>query len=267
LAPGPKALEYLEKQESIHPVDITGLDPVAARKEDYRVTKIFFGEPEAVEKLENHKIREGLSEVPVRVYWPKITQSGEDQEFYPIIVFFHGGGWVLGSVDMYDELCSMLSNHSESIVISVDYRLAPEHKFPDALNDCYMATKWASENAKFLEGDPDTVIVAGDSAGGNLAAAVALMAKEKGGPLIAAQLLVYPVTDLSADLSKYSKDKFGPSKESMEWFGRLYVRNDSEMKKPLVSPFFGDSTDFPLQSSLPPNAIRCAIKISNLRKN
>ena len=118
-------------------------------------------------------------------------------------------------------------------------------KFPQPLHDCYAVTKWAYDNAKFLEGDQDTIIVAGSSAGGNLAAAVALMAKEKNGPPIAAQLLIYPITDMTSDLSKYSKDKFGPSKEAMDWFGMHYVKNDSEFVNPLVSPIFGNLNELP----------------------
>lgn len=246
LPPGPKALEFVEKQNSIGARDISELEPVEAREEDARVTDIFLGKPERVEKIENHIIRDGLAEIPIRVYWPKISdQEDGEQDLYPIVVFFHGGGWVMGNLDQCNELCSKLSNEAESIVISVDYRLAPEHKFPQPLHDCYAATKWAYENAKFLEGDQDTIVVAGESAGGNLAAAVALMAKEKKGPQIAAQLLIYPITDLSSDLSKYSKDQFGPSKEAMDWFGRHYLKNDSEVRKPLVSPIYGELSGLP----------------------
>jgi len=222
------------------------MDPVDARAEDYRATMLFAGKPEPVEKIENHVIHEGLAEIPIRVYWPKIPdQEKDEQDLYPIIVYFHGGGWVLGNLDSVDEICSMLSNRSEAIVISVDYRLAPEYKFPQPLHDCYGATKWAYANAKFLEGDQDTIIVAGSSAGGNLAATVALMAKQKKGPPIAAQVLIYPITDMTSDLSKYSKDPFGPSKEAMDWFGIHYVSDDSEYRDPLVSPVFGELNGLP----------------------
>jgi len=244
LAPGPKALELLDRTTSIGAKDLSELTPQQAREQDLRVLQLFLGRPEPVDKIENHKIREGLSEIPVRVYWPKVADT-EQQDLYPIIVFFHGGGWVTLELDPYDEFCSMLANHSESIVISVAYRLSPEHKFPTPLNDCYAATKWAFENAKFLEGDIDTILVAGDSAGGNLAATVALMAKEKNGPQIAGQLLIYPITDLTSDLSKFSRAKFGPSKEEMDWYGRQYLKNDSEKRNPLVSPIYGDLRGLP----------------------
>ncbi|HYB03410.1 MAG TPA: alpha/beta hydrolase [Nitrososphaerales archaeon] len=246
MPPSPKALEYVDRQNANNIKDISELEPVDARAEDFRATMLFLGKSEPVEKIENHVIHEGLAEIAIRVYWPKISNEEKDeQDLYPIIVYFHGGGWVLGNLDSTEELCCMLSNHSESIVISVDYRLAPEHKFPRPLHDCYAATKWAYDNAKFLEGDQDTIIVAGSSAGGNLAAAVALMAKEKKGPPIAAQLLIYPITDMTSDLSKYSKDQFGPSKEAMDWFGMHYVKNDSEFRNPLVSPIFGNLNELP----------------------
>ena len=245
MPPSPKAFEFLDRLNSIGARDTSTLDPVEARKEENRQVELFLGKPEQVAKIENHKIREGLVEIPIRVYWPKISGEEEDQDLYPIIVFFHGGGWVCGALDSYDELCSMLANRAESIVISVDYRLAPEHKFPEPLNDCYAATKWAYENAKFLEGDQDTIVVAGDSAGGNLAAAVPLMAKEKGGPQIAAQILIYGITDLTSDMSKYSKDKFGPSKEAMDWYAKNYLKKNSEMRNSLVSTIYGDLNGLP----------------------
>lgn len=230
---------------SIGAKDLSDLTPEEAREQDRKVSLLFLGKPEAVDKIENHKIREGLSEIPVRVYWPVASSEADEQDLYPIIVFFHGGGWITGTLDMYNEFCSILANRSESIVISVDYRLAPEHKFPTPLHDCYAATKWAFLNAKFLEGDDDTILVAGDSAGGNLAAAVALMAKEKNGPQIAGQLLIYPITDMTSDLSMYSRAKFGPSKEEMDWYGRQYLKNDSEKRNPLVSPLYGDLKGLP----------------------
>ncbi|MDA4130824.1 MAG: alpha/beta hydrolase [Thaumarchaeota archaeon] len=241
----PKAQEMLEKNDALGYQEVSLLDPVKAREMDRRTTLPFLTTSEPVEKIENHKIREGSNEVPIRIYWPKENGEKADQELYPVVVYFHGGGWVVGSLDLFEEICSAISNKSEAIVISVDYRLAPEHKFPNALDDCFAATKWAAANAKFIGGDEDSIIVAGDSAGGNLAAAVCLMAKEKGEPDIAMQVLIYPVTDLLRDLSKYSKDKYGPSKESMDWFIELYVRTSSDLKNALASPQNGDLNGLP----------------------
>jgi acetyl esterase len=241
----PQAEEMVSKAEALGYTDIILLDPPKARNEDARVTGSFLTVPEPTEKIENRVIKEASAEIPIRVYWPKSSGENVDKEFHPMVVFFHGGGWVLGNLDLYDELCSMLCNRSASTVISVDYRLAPEFKFPVPLEDCYAATKWVASHAEYLGGDEDSIIVAGDSAGGNLAAAVCLMARDKGGPDIAMQVLIYPVADLSADLSKYSKDKFGPSKEAMDWFIKHYVRDNRDLIDPLASPMEGDLQALP----------------------
>jgi acetyl esterase len=246
MAPSPRVLEMLQKLESIQAIDITKLDPAEARKEDLRTTIPFLSTPEPVDKIENRMLVEGISKIPARLYWPKIEVGKEDDEdLYPLIMYFHGGGWVLGKLDEYDEICSMLANRSEAIVVSVDYRLAPEHKFPTAVHDCYAATKWISENAKLFDGDEDSIIVAGDSAGGTLSIGVSLMARDKGRPQIAMQVPICPVTDLSRDMSKYSNDKYGPSKESMDWFIKHYVRHESDLRDPQASPQVADLKGLP----------------------
>jgi acetyl esterase len=241
----PKADEFVEKTNAMGSIDIVRLDPVAARNEDRRVTIPFLSTPEPVEKIENHLVQEGSHEIPVRIYWPKVVDEKEDRELYPMLVFFHGGGWVLGNLDMSDEMCSMLCNKSASIVISVDYRLAPENKFPRPVEDCYAATKWVASHAEYLEGDRDSIIVAGESAGGNLAAAVCLLAKDRGGPNLAMQILIYPITDLSADLSKYSNFKYPCGKEIMGWFIDHYLQNSNEVKNSFASPVYGDLSGLP----------------------
>jgi acetyl esterase len=241
----PRSDEFVEKTNALNAIDITLLDPVAARVEDKRVTVPFLSPPEPVDKIENHLIQQGSHQIPVRIYWPKVADEEEERELYPMLVFFHGGGWVLGDLDISDEMCSMLCNRSASIVISVDYRLAPENKFPRPVEDCYAATKWVASYAEYLEGDRDSIIVAGESAGGNLAAAVCLLAKDRGGPELAMQVLIYPITDLSADLSKYSKYKYPCGKEIMDWFIDHYLENSSETKNSLASPVYGDLTGLP----------------------
>jgi acetyl esterase len=235
----------LRKLESIKAKDIATLDPVEARKEDIRTTLPFLGTPEPVERIENWVLNEDGSKIPARIYWPKIEKDEDEQDLYPLIMYFHGGGWVLGMLDEYDEICSMIANRSKAIVISVDYRLAPEHKFPTAVHDCYEATKWTAENAKLFEVDEDTIIVAGDSAGGTLSIDVCLTAKQRGGPQIAMQVPICPVTDLSMDMSKYSNDKFGPTKEAMDWFIGHYLNNESEARDPLASPQYADLKGLP----------------------
>jgi acetyl esterase len=129
--------------------------------------------------------------LPARLYRPEGVSGG------PVIVFFHGGGWVIGSLDSHDNTAGRMAAESGCTVVSVEYRLAPETKFPAPLEDCYAATAWVAAHAAELDVDPSRLAIAGDSAGGNLAASLALLARERGGPAITFQLLIYPVTDLT----------------------------------------------------------------------
>jgi acetyl esterase len=127
----------------------------------------------------------------VRIYTP------EGQGPFPVFVYYHGGGWVIGDIATADASCRMLANKTQRIVVSVDYRLAPEYKFPVPVEDSYAALQWVSENAAALNANASNVVVGGDSAGGNLAAAMTLKSREENGPAIAGQVLIYPVTALS----------------------------------------------------------------------
>jgi acetyl esterase len=133
--------------------------------------------------------------IPARIYTPKALRMKGD--LAPCLVFFHGGGWVIGNLETHDVVCRKLAHEGELIVISVDYRLAPEHKFPAAVDDAITATSWIAANAKQLGVDANRLMVGGDSAGGNLAAVVALHARDHGGPAIAGQVLVYPATEFA----------------------------------------------------------------------
>ncbi len=158
-------------------------------------------------------------ELPVRVYTP------EGEPPFPIVVFFHGGGWVVGTLDTYDPLCRALAAAVPAVVVSVDYRLAPEHRWPAAVEDAYAATLWASRNAAGLDGAQHRLAVAGDSAGGNLAAVVALGARDRGGPQVAFQLLVYPVLDAAADTASYREhaEGFHLTAAGMRWYWDHYL--------------------------------------------
>ena len=158
-------------------------------------------------------------ELPVRVYTP------EGEPPFPIVVFFHGGGWVVGTLDTYDPLCRALAAAVPAVVVSVDYRLAPEHRWPAAVEDAYAATEWASRNAAALGGAQHRLAVAGDSAGGNLAAVVALGARDRGGPAIAFQLLVYPVLDAAADTGSWGEfaEGFYLTAAGMRWYWDHYL--------------------------------------------
>jgi acetyl esterase len=170
-------------------------------------------------------------ELPVRVYTP------EGEPPFPIVVWFHGGGWVVGTLDTYDPLCRALAAAVPAVVVSVGYRLAPEHPWPAAVEDAYAATLWASRNAAGLGGAQDRLAVAGDSAGGNLAAVVALGARDRGGPAIAFQLLVYPALDAAADTASWRDhaEGFHLTAAGMRWYWDHYL-GGADGQAPDASP-------------------------------
>ena len=178
-------------------------------------------EPEPVGSATDLEIGGPNGPIPLRIYLP----VGEGPS--PVLVFLHGGGWVRGSLDAYDGLCRRLTNGTGCVVVSVDYRRAPEHPFPAGLEDCYAATEWAAENAADIEGDPDRLAVGGDSAGGNLTAAVALAARDRDGPRIDHQLLVYPAVNPPSVRWYDSYDENGDgyllTMDSIEWYLEQYT--------------------------------------------
>ncbi|OAI39654.1 lipase [bacterium SCGC AG-212-C10] len=180
-------------------------------------------EPEPVAKVENRTVPGAAGEIPVRIYTPEGTNL-------PALVWFHGGGWVIGDLDGADPTCRSLANKVGCVVVSVDYHMAPEFKFPVPAEDCYTVTKWVADNAASLGVDASRIAVGGDSAGGNLAAVVSIMAKERGGPGIAFQLLVYPVTDYNFETSSYVSNANGYMLTigSMRWFWGHYLNDASE---------------------------------------
>jgi acetyl esterase len=187
-----------------------------------------------VANVENRTIPGPAGEIPLRIYTP----VGDAP--FPVLVWFHGGGWVLGSLDGSDHTCRELANTAGCVVVSVDYRLAPEHKFPASPDDCESAHEWVLANATSFGGDPQRVAVGGDSAGGNLAAVVSLRAKERGGSLPVFQLLVYPVTDSNFDRLSYQENADGYllTTSSMHWFWDQYVSRPEDMAHPHASPMY-----------------------------
>jgi len=161
----------------------------------------------------------------------------------PGIVYFHGGGWVIGDLDTHDVQCRQLTAEAGITVVAVDYRLAPEHKFPAAVDDAWAATRWVAAHGSELGLDARRLAVAGDSAGGNLAAVVALLAREAGAPAIALQVLVYPVTDVSAESQSYRDFAEGYllTRESMRWFTNHYLKSASDADDWRASPLRAQS--------------------------
>jgi len=196
--------------------------------------------PEAVGSVTARAIPGPGGPLTVRIYRPRDALRAA-------LVYFHGGGWVVGSLDSADGTCRALTNRSRCVVISIGYRLAPETKFPGAVEDAYAATRWVADNAADLRIDPTRIAVGGASAGGNLAAAVALLARERGGPKIAFQLLTVPVTELRS--TARSTDEFaegyGLTRADMEWYGSHYIASDAERDHPYASVLRADLHGMP----------------------
>ena len=190
------------------------------------------GKPESAARIENRTVPGPAGEIPVRIYAPVGTAP------FPVLVYFHGGGWVIGNLDTHDGICRSLANRVGCLVVSVDYRLAPEHPFPAAPEDCYAATRWLAEHAGSLGGDKGRIAVGGDSAGGNLAAVVALMARDRGGPKLAFQLLVYPATDTDFETRSYRENSEGYflTRADMVWFWNHYAPRDEDRRNPYAAP-------------------------------
>jgi len=176
----------------------------------------------------------------IRVYRPKDALSAA-------LVYFHGGGWVVGSLASADGACRAFANRSRCVVVSIGYRLAPETKFPGAVEDAYAAVRWVAENAAELRVDPGRIAVGGASAGGNLAAVAALVGRDRGGPKIAFQLLTVPVTELSARAPSYQEfaEGYGLTRADMEWYGRHYVRTEADTNEPYASVLRADLRGLP----------------------
>jgi acetyl esterase len=190
------------------------------------------GPAEDLARVEDIAVPGPAGDIPVRVYVP--DGAGP----FPTVVFFHGGGWVIGNIDTHDVPVRRLANLVPAVVASVDYRLAPEHPFPAAPEDCYAATKWVAENIGQYGGDGSRLAVAGDSAGGNLAAVVSQMARDRGGPAIAFQLLIYPAVDARMTHGSMTEngDGYLLTKGFMEWFYGHYFANEADADDPLASP-------------------------------
>ena len=197
-----------------------------------------------------HPVAEGPGgPIPLRVYRPA---GVADATRLPVYLYFHGGGWVIGDLDTHDAVCRQLTAESGASVVSVDYRLAPEHKFPTAADDAWAATRWVVAHADELGVDATRLAIGGDSAGGNLAAVVALMARDQGGPAIALQVLLYPVTDVAAESKSYADfaDGYMLTREGMRWFIAHYLDKPGDATDWRVSPLRAPSL-----AGLPPALI------------
>ncbi|MFB6171387.1 MAG: alpha/beta hydrolase [Haloarculaceae archaeon] len=244
--PHPQVRALLDMLDEQNTPPTYGVSPEAAREQYVALTEMM--EPTEVGDVQDFAIEGPDGAIPVRAYVP----DGEGP--FPVLVYYHGGGWVIGNLDTHDNVCTGLCARAEVVVLSVDYRLAPEHPFPAQLEDAYAAAEWATEFAGDIAGDPDRVAVGGDSAGGNLTAAVTLMANDRGGPDLAHQVLIYPAVASPAvhEFDSYEENAEGYFLErpSMEWFYGKWVQSEAHARNEYLAPLLARDL-----SGLPPATV------------
>jgi acetyl esterase len=224
-------LDELEAAGVAHPTTV----------EDVRKAYLFYpklsGVPEKVFRIEDRQIPGPAGSLPIRIYTPNSSNG------LPILVFFHGGGFVAGSLDTHDTPLRAVANRCDCIVVSVAYRLAPEHEFPAAPDDAYAATKWLAEHGAEIGGDSRRIAVGGDGSGGNLAAVVTLMARERGTPHLVFQLLIYPMVDATIMRPSWwtESNELTVTREAKNSILGVYLPVTADLKNPFVSPLFAEN--------------------------
>jgi len=230
----PQVRQLLEAAEQAGIPEMNEL-PVAEARQQFLISRpLVAGAVTPLNSVIDRTISGPGSAIPIRVY------RASDASNLPVLVYFHGGGWVIGNLDSHDDICRNICRQTGYVVVAVDYRLAPEHKFPAAVEDAWAATQWVAENAVELGVDGRRLAVGGDSAGGNLAAVVCQLAQAQAGLAIKYQLLIYPVTD--ATLSFPSMTEFATgyrlTKAAMQWFVDLYANDGSDAHDARMSPLW-----------------------------
>ena len=208
----------------------------AGARQLYRETRgALAAPPPEIESVEDLHASGPAGDLRVRLYRPR---GAADAGLLPALVFFHGGGWTIGDLDTHDVVCRVLADLTPCVVVSVDYRLAPEHKFPAAVDDAIAATRWVAREATRLGIDARRIAVGGDSAGGNLAAVVALIVRDEGGPRLAMQTLIYPATDMAADTPSHLRygEGYLLTRDAILWFRSNYLRDAADEADWRASP-------------------------------
>jgi acetyl esterase/lipase len=220
--------------------DLWTLSPAEARADLRRLALSLEGPKFPVDRVEELELPGPVAPIGARLYRPE----GESSPL-PLLVYLHGGGWVRGDLDTHDNTCRFLARHAGALVLSVDYRLAPEHEFPAAVDDSAAAFRWACENAGELGADPAAIAVGGDSAGGNLAAVVAQLAVADGGPVPAFMLIIYPATDFSEKRRsvKLFREGFLLTESDMDWYTAQYLPNDEAKLDSRASPLLAEELE------------------------
>ncbi len=229
----PQIQHVLKVMAEMNLQPIEAMTPAEARAQMEATAQSRKAEPRPVDRVEERMIPGPAGDIRLRLYWPKRAVP------VPAIVYFHGGGHVIGSLDTHDLIARNLCAGAAALVASVDYRMGPEHRFPAAVEDSFAALEWVHRNAESLGADPDRVGVHGDSAGANLAAVAALLARDAGGPKLRLQSLVYPVADynlVGASYDKYARGCGLLTKEAMVWFRDHYLRGPADADDWRASP-------------------------------
>jgi acetyl esterase len=232
----PQAQKVVDALAALNLKPFKDSTPAEAR-ESMRTRTAALGPFEEVAAVADHRVPVTGGEITVRVYRPAGVGP------HPVLVFYHGGGWVIGDLYTHDGICRSIVNAAGCAVASVDYRLAPEFKYPTPVDDSYAGLLWVVANATRLGLDPARIAVGGDSAGGNLAAVMALMARDRRGPRLLLQILVYPVTNHDFNTVSYRENATGfvLSAEDMRWFWRHYLSREEQGREPLASPLLAKS--------------------------
>ena len=227
----PQVIKILKEAKALGLPAYQDLSPTEARKQMLDLSPPL--QPDlSVQKVVDHQIPGPAGDIPIRLYYP----AGDGP--FPVLVYFHGGGWVIGDLDTHHGFCHALAKTSGCLVVAVDYRLAPEHRYPAAVEDAYAATRWVAENSGLIQADPDRFAVCGDSAGGHLAAVVSMIARDRKGPRIDLQILIYPITDCSFDTPSYEENKEGYmlTRDMMKWFWNHFINDEREADDFYASP-------------------------------
>jgi len=245
----PQLKSYMDALEELGVAPLETVPVDVARKMYEKGAEQTRGDRPELFAVEDFTIPGPESDLACRLYRPC------EKNKLPILVYFHGGGFTIGSIESHDVVCRHLSQQAECLVVSVDYRLAPEHKYPAAVEDAWAATCWIVNNAKQLGGDPDQVAVGGDSAGGNLATVICLMAREAGDPQLKYQLLIYPFLDMSCDMPSHDAfiEGYRLTRDLIAWFCQAYFNTDDDVTDWRASPIDAHSL-----ADLPPAFILSA---------
>ncbi|WP_408010411.1 alpha/beta hydrolase [Pseudalkalibacillus sp. A8] len=228
LHPQAKALLKIFISKGLPPIEELPVDEARA---SFKAMSQKLNRSEKIARVEDRKIPGFKDDITIRIYHPDETEN------LPALIFFHGGRWVIGDLDTHDHLCRQIANESRFVVISVDYSLAPERKFPVAVEDAYMASKWVSDHAEELSADKNRIAVGGDSAGGNLAAVVSYLSIVRDTPFIKYQILFYPSIGYERTASYEQFDEgFNLDKSTMSWFRTHYLDDSNDMMNPLAAP-------------------------------